>query len=173
MSVWPSWQVLQLRTVKFRVRLSGDIIFKLRLQDVECGCHEQQEVNEKRPKPRNSPSHNHDSTAPRPHPLICTGAGPIHPVHGPLWLPATEAMPRKDSHFCHFGGLFGHWWARMQTGKEKWSLMWFSVSKGISESQVCPCLCPKCFYYCSERNNAVVLFGTLKVQSIILTEVSH
>ena len=29
-----------------------------------------------------------------------------------------------------------------------------------------------CFYYCSERNNVVVLFGTLKVQSFILTEVS-
>ena len=28
------------------------------------------------------------------------------------------------------------------------------------------------FYYCSERNNAVVLFGTLKVQYFILTEVS-
>jgi len=29
-----------------------------------------------------------------------------------------------------------------------------------------------CFYYCSVRNNAVVLFGNLKVQSFILTEVS-
>ena len=29
-----------------------------------------------------------------------------------------------------------------------------------------------CFYYCSERNNVVVWFGTLKVQSFILTEVS-
>jgi len=29
-----------------------------------------------------------------------------------------------------------------------------------------------CFYYCSERNNIVVLFGTLKVQSFILIEVS-
>jgi len=29
-----------------------------------------------------------------------------------------------------------------------------------------------CFYYCSERNKIVVLFGTLKVQSFILTEVS-
>ena len=29
-----------------------------------------------------------------------------------------------------------------------------------------------CFYYCSERNNVAVLFGTLKVQSFILTEVS-
>ena len=29
-----------------------------------------------------------------------------------------------------------------------------------------------CFNYCSERNNVVVLFGTLKVQSFILTEVS-
>ena len=29
-----------------------------------------------------------------------------------------------------------------------------------------------CFYYCSERSNVVVLFGTLKVQSFILTEVN-
>ena len=29
-----------------------------------------------------------------------------------------------------------------------------------------------CFCYCSTRNNVVVLFGTLKVQSFILTEVS-
>jgi len=29
-----------------------------------------------------------------------------------------------------------------------------------------------CFYYCSERNHVVVLCGTLKVQSFILTEVS-
>ena len=28
------------------------------------------------------------------------------------------------------------------------------------------------FYYCLERNNVVVLFGTLKVQYFILTEVS-
>jgi len=29
-----------------------------------------------------------------------------------------------------------------------------------------------CFYNCSERNNVVVLLGTLKVQSFILTKVS-
>jgi len=29
-----------------------------------------------------------------------------------------------------------------------------------------------CFYYCSERNDVVVLFGTLKVKSFIFTEVS-
>ena len=34
MSVWPSWQVLQLRTVKSRVRLSGNIIFRLRLHQL-------------------------------------------------------------------------------------------------------------------------------------------
>jgi len=32
--------------------------------------------------------------------------------------------------------------------------------------------CEDCFYYCSERNNVVVLFGTFKVKSFILTEVS-
>jgi len=34
------------------------------------------------------------------------------------------------------------------------------------------CWSEDCFYYCSERNNLVVLFRTLKVQSFILTEVS-
>jgi len=29
-----------------------------------------------------------------------------------------------------------------------------------------------CFYYCSESNNVVVLFGTLQMQSFVLTEVS-
>ena len=29
-----------------------------------------------------------------------------------------------------------------------------------------------CFYYCSERNNVVILFETLKVQSFFFTEVS-
>ena len=29
-----------------------------------------------------------------------------------------------------------------------------------------------CFYYCSYRNKVMILFGTLKVQSNILTEVS-
>ena len=32
--------------------------------------------------------------------------------------------------------------------------------------------CEDCSYYCSERNNVVLLFGTLNVQSFILTEVS-
>ena len=79
---------------------------EVQAQDAECGCHEQQEVNENQPKPRNSPSHNHDSTAPRQHPLIYTGAGSIHPVHGPLWSPTTERLPRKNSHFRQFGGFF-------------------------------------------------------------------
>jgi len=75
-------------------------------QDAECGCHEQQEVNEKTTKPRNSPSHNHDSTAPRQHPLIYTGAGPIHPVHGPLLSPATEANAPKGFTFSPFWWVF-------------------------------------------------------------------
>ena len=32
--------------------------------------------------------------------------------------------------------------------------------------------CKDCFYYYLERNDVVVLFGTLKVQSFVLTEVS-
>jgi len=74
-----------------------------------------QEVNEKRPKPRNSPSHNHDNTAPRQHLLIYTGAGPIRPVHGPLRSPSTEAIAHKDSHFRHFGGVI-NWIIRVGAG---------------------------------------------------------
>ena len=36
---------------------------------------------------------------------------------------------------------------------------------------VLECVCEDCFYYCLERNNVVVLFGTLKVQSFMLNEV--
>ena len=38
MSVWPSWRVLQLRTMKSRVRLSGNIIFRLRLHQHPESC---------------------------------------------------------------------------------------------------------------------------------------
>ena len=50
----------------------------------------------------NSPSHNHDSTAPRQHPLICTGVGPIHPVHGQPMSLATKAIPRNEVTFPPF-----------------------------------------------------------------------
>ena len=75
---------------------------EVQTQDAECGYHEQQEVNEKQPKPRNSPSHNHDSTPPRQHPLIYTGVGPIHPVHGPLQTSVTEAITSKGFTFLPF-----------------------------------------------------------------------
>jgi len=90
---------------------------QVQVQDTECGYHEQQEVNEKWPKPRNNQSHNHDSVVTRQHPLIYTVAGPIHPVHDPLWLPVTEAMTRKDSHFCHFDRVSSHWFQNKYTHK--------------------------------------------------------
>ena len=40
-----------------------------------------------------SSSHRHDSAPSRPHPLICTGAEPIHPVHCPRQLPAWPCRP--------------------------------------------------------------------------------
>jgi len=39
-------------------------------------------------------------------PLICTGAGLIHPVHSQHMLLATEAMPETRLHFCHFPAVF-------------------------------------------------------------------
>ena len=53
-------------------------------------------------KQRNSPSHNHNSAAPRQHPLICTGAGLIHPVHGQPMSFATKAIPRNGVTFSPF-----------------------------------------------------------------------
>jgi len=79
---------------------------EVQAQDAECDCHEQQKVNEKRPKPRNNQSHNHDSTAPRQHLLIYTGAGPINLVHGLLQLPATEATPERIPIFAILAGFF-------------------------------------------------------------------
>jgi len=35
-------------------------------------------------------------------PLICTSAGPIHPVHSQPMSLATEAMPETRLNFCHF-----------------------------------------------------------------------
>jgi len=63
-------------------------------------------VNEKTTKPCISPSRNHDSAAARQHPLICTGAGPIHPVHGPPKLRATKAMTRNEVTFSPFSREF-------------------------------------------------------------------
>jgi len=41
--------------------------------------------------PQAAPHANHDSTAPRQHPLICTGAKPIHQVHGQPMSRAPES----------------------------------------------------------------------------------
>jgi len=53
-----------------------------------------------------SSSHHHDSVPSRPHPLICTGAEPIHPVHSPPKLPAWPWPPETRSFSFHFGGFF-------------------------------------------------------------------
>jgi len=53
-----------------------------------------------------SSSHHHDSAPSRPDPLICTGAEPIHPVHGPPKLPAWPWPPEMRSFSCHFGRVF-------------------------------------------------------------------
>ena len=53
-----------------------------------------------------SPCPHHDSAPSRPHPLICTGAEPIHPIRFPRQLPAWPWSPETRSFFCHFGGVF-------------------------------------------------------------------
>ena len=52
------------------------------------------------------PSHHHDSTPPRQHPLICTDTEPIHPFYGPPKVPATEAIPRNEVTFLPFSRGF-------------------------------------------------------------------
>ena len=54
------------------------------------------------------PSHcpHYDSAPSRPHPLICTGAEPVHSVYCPCQLPAWPWPPETRSFFCHFGGVF-------------------------------------------------------------------
>ena len=51
-------------------------------------------------------SHHHDSAPPRLQPLICTGAEPIHPVHGLPKLRATEATPLIEVAFLPFWRVF-------------------------------------------------------------------
>ena len=53
-----------------------------------------------------SSSHHHDSAPSRPHLLLCTGAEPIHPVHGAPKLPSWPWPPETRSFSCHFGASF-------------------------------------------------------------------
>jgi len=53
-----------------------------------------------------SPCPHHDSAPSRPHPLICTGTEPIHPVHFPRQLPAWPWPHETRSLFYNFGGFF-------------------------------------------------------------------
>jgi len=53
-----------------------------------------------------SSSHHYDSAPPTLQLLICTGAEPIHPVHGPPKLRATEATSRNEVTFLPFSPGF-------------------------------------------------------------------
>ena len=46
-----------------------------------------------------SPCPHHDSAPSRPHPLICTGAEPINPVHCPRQLPALSSTFKEIEKF--------------------------------------------------------------------------
>jgi len=65
---------------------------------IKVTVHEKKRVNEEQPTPTSSPSCNHDSAVPRQHLLICTGVGPIHPVHSQPMSLATEAMLQNRIH---------------------------------------------------------------------------
>jgi len=51
-------------------------------------------------KLRPSPCPHHDSAPSRPHPLICTGAEPIYPVHCRRQLPAWPCRPMAPVCMC-------------------------------------------------------------------------
>jgi len=73
--------------------------------------------------PRAAHHANHDSVAPRQHPLICTGAEPIHQVHGSPKLRAPESMLRNRITFPPFSRRFhvgnNHWFPAHLDIKER------------------------------------------------------
>ena len=72
---------------------------------IKVTVHEETRGQWKNDQTLQQPTRNHGSQRPDNIPLICTGAGPIHPVHSKPMLLATEAMPEKRLHFCHFPGF--------------------------------------------------------------------
>jgi len=72
----------------------------------QCDCSRRNERSMRNNKTRNSPSHNHDSAAPRQYLLICTGAGLIHPVHGQPMLLAAKAIVQNEVKFLPFSRAF-------------------------------------------------------------------
>jgi len=64
--------------------------------------HEKRRASAETNTTDSSSPHLHDSTPPRLQPIICTGAEPIHPVHGPPKLLATEATPQNEVTFLPF-----------------------------------------------------------------------
>jgi len=79
---------------------------------IKVTIHEETKGDGKTIKPCTSPRRNQDSAV--PHPLICTGAGPIHPVHGLPKLRATKAMPSNEVTFSPFLREFSHTITKMQ-----------------------------------------------------------
>jgi len=69
-------------------------------------------------------SHHRDGAPSRPHPLSCTGAEPIHPVHGLPKLRALPWPPETRSFFCHF------WRAFSKSSKPELTLGWQKKSRG-------------------------------------------
>jgi len=72
----------------------------------QCGSSLETEGRRRTTKANSSPSHHHNSTPPRQHPLICTGAEPINPVHGLLELLIMEASQRNGIMFLSLLRVF-------------------------------------------------------------------
>ena len=67
--------------------------------------HEERRISAEQPQPT-AAHHHHDGAPSRPHPLICTGAEPIHPVHCPRQLPALPWPPETKVIFLPFWRVF-------------------------------------------------------------------
>jgi len=107
---------------------------------IKVTVHEKRRVNEEQPlftKKREVNGKN-DQTLYSPHtittarrtdniPLICTGAGLIHPLHSQPMSLATETMPETRLHFCHFPAVFHYYCVLALLSKVEWFLIENSV----------------------------------------------
>ena len=137
---------------------------------IKATVHEETRGQWKTTKPCNSP--HIITTARRPDniPLICTGAGPIHPVHSQPMSLATEAMPETRLHFCHFPAVFFLVWqtwayslefvrlACWHTDVSRWSggQPWRSSSFHYKKHCWCSHTCLSVNFQCSHRVTKIV-----------------
>ena len=101
------------------------------LRGHQPNCPSRGTMDKRRTTTTNSSSLHHNDSAPsRPHPLICTGAELIQPVHGPPKLRAWPWPPETRSFFCHFGGSGLSWVFTTQERKKESGLICDLILRG-------------------------------------------